>query len=870
MNELLSERLLGDLSDLAKTPLLITLLAKMYVEQNGLPASRLELYEKLVEQHLDLRRNAFERLPATRVAPLDLLSAVVAGLRAKTTSAQFSVESWNEVCDSVLLRYKVSNRDHRKAWAAALREQGGLLVNSGKDHLAFAHQSFGEFLAGRGLLLDRPSVVSEQIRKRIADPFWREALTLGLAWCARRQPEQDFREILTSLLQQDPQLRLVESGALLATEAFRAGAIVRPWALQMTAGTLASAWGALPSEERLRPLAQTYLAALRQLEQLRRGTVEEIALSWLAGQNAIAAANAAELCQKLEVVSDAIANAVFRAGSFDSRTTGFALHRALRRLVSLNPAQPPSVRGLRLRQYLLDDQAACAKLSAAPDLLRAVWTLYGGFKDNGAFDAWNSYRELQSRSMRGFVGSRDIPVRDTLAALTAKGASFSPGSIHRESPLTDFVIEALGQTDPVAWFRTACELFTGEERTAAPRTELWRTVGRTWSAADETRRCHLRGHAFAALLALDGWSPALHDRMQAACQDRQLSHVIDAALAVARQDLQEAAISQIQALENQLAAADRTDPVAFESAILSLLWIARELDLPIPNPHPLWASLTAQETGGRLGSLVAAWMAWHAVGGITPLDTGNSKHLADGIIYALAVTWDTCFSGAKSFPRGAFALNRLLALPAWCNRFSHANPQVVFENKEAVRHAARLLPIFRDQNRFLFYLAYYYLADTASQSGIDISAELEGLLRYVNANDIAELREFINLLRQISPAKTPADAPRKPAVHAADALAEALDRIIEPNSSSVWRASIDAFRAAREIGQASTKEQAAMLIWKASLVPAQLLVPLYDKLVTELIDWGRVAVKHPHIAADLLDLYGPAGSFAMRPSPTPT
>jgi|GEM_PF-6035831 len=845
LKDQLSARLLNDLSDLARTPLRITLLAKMYVERGGLPGSRLELYEKLVEQHLDLRRSAFQVLPELPLSSLDLLSEVVAGLRAKTTSPMFGIESWNDVCESVLQAHGVMNRNHRTAWASALREQGGLLVHSGTAHLAFAHQSFGEFLAGRGLFIGTPQQVIRQLDIRIADPFWREALTLGLAWCSRRQPENDFREILTALLKPDPQARLVESGALLATEAFRAAGAVRPWAIRIVAMTLASAWSALGPDERTRALALTYLEALGKLEQLRAGTVEEIALDWLGRQSAPAAANAAELCQQLHVVSDAIGNAVFRATDFEDRTTGFSLDRALRRLLSLNSERPPSVRGLRFRQFLLDNKDACGKLMASPALLRSVFVLYGGYRDEGAFEAWNRYRERHSGSIRGAVSADDGAICEALKAHMAKGASFSHVWIHRESRLTDLLIEALGHADPVGWFRTACDLLSGEQKAAGLKAELWRTVSRLWSAADKSGRSKLRVHALAALVALDGWSPELQDRINAACKDELVRNGLDAALTMAHQDLQEAVIRQFDAIENHLPSAGRADGPAFEAAVLSLLWIAQDLDLPVLSPRPLFERLSDQEKSGRIGSLVSAWMAWHAVSGVPPLDEGKSKHLAAGVIYALAVTWDKCFEGATAYPSGVFALNKLLLLPAWSNRFGHANPRLVFDEHDAIREAAMLLPIFRAQNRFLFYLALHHLLKNAGRSGNDIRSELAKYLNYVAPGDVAELLGFIQSLDGMSPAE--------PAEKKAVGLDFALDSVIEQPRAGVWEAGVNAFRVAREIGQANTRADAATLIRKASRVPMPILVPLFIKLVAELVDWGKLVPKYPAVACDLLD-----------------
>jgi hypothetical protein len=191
---------------LASNPLLITLIAMMFVEQEELPKERARLYNRAIvyllkewkegikfgsyaeEQLLQcLEEAAFDIHCSTKqtghIRKSDLISKLMNGVR--------SSEGWQWDKERFIMDM-VSN----------LQEPGGLLIEKTPDCVSFIHLSFQEFLAGCRLLKD-PKTAAESILERISDPRWKEPILLALGHASFTWPRKQFYGLLEHMLKRE-------------------------------------------------------------------------------------------------------------------------------------------------------------------------------------------------------------------------------------------------------------------------------------------------------------------------------------------------------------------------------------------------------------------------------------------------------------------------------------------------------------------------------------------------------------------------------------------------------------------------------------------------------------------------------------------
>ncbi|MEM6456699.1 MAG: SUMF1/EgtB/PvdO family nonheme iron enzyme, partial [Acidobacteriota bacterium] len=170
------------LRDLACNPMMLQLLCLMHWDQGRLPERRASLYQACIETLLQLWR---EEVHQTFDA--DAAQAVLEPL-AWHMQIEGAEELPRTAIETVIagpLRNRRQVLDYRPSgFLDAIRDQTGVLVSVGRDHFAFLHLSFQEFLAARHVrsqLVETPDLVRD-LAARFAVKGWREVvlLTLGL------------------------------------------------------------------------------------------------------------------------------------------------------------------------------------------------------------------------------------------------------------------------------------------------------------------------------------------------------------------------------------------------------------------------------------------------------------------------------------------------------------------------------------------------------------------------------------------------------------------------------------------------------------------------------------------------------------------
>jgi formylglycine-generating enzyme required for sulfatase activity/energy-coupling factor transporter ATP-binding protein EcfA2 len=216
--ERLSASLLGSittspkLTEMARTPLLLTMMALVLFNKGELPRDRPQLYERI----LDLLLGQWDKvregaslseaigLPdwdSTRFQPLlDQLSyqAHLAGSSTDGRGRLARGELYMALIDFFKAAQVPSPGDAALAWLDYVEQRSGLLAPDGADSYVFAHLTLQEHCAGRHIALNSENPVALAMSHR-ADDRWREPLFLG----AGLMPPAVLNSLLADLIDGD-------------------------------------------------------------------------------------------------------------------------------------------------------------------------------------------------------------------------------------------------------------------------------------------------------------------------------------------------------------------------------------------------------------------------------------------------------------------------------------------------------------------------------------------------------------------------------------------------------------------------------------------------------------------------------------------
>lgn len=174
----------NSVGELARTPLLATIIAIVHRAGVRLPEHRVELYEHmtrvLVERWNQLRSQQVDAPPPVRVADaIRLLGPVAHQLVARGIDAAVDEETLRSLLAKQLSLGAVRSLRSVDEAITTFRDSLGLLVEVGPGLFGFLHKTLGEFLAAHEL------VRTDELEKLLASseafaPRWREVILLGL------------------------------------------------------------------------------------------------------------------------------------------------------------------------------------------------------------------------------------------------------------------------------------------------------------------------------------------------------------------------------------------------------------------------------------------------------------------------------------------------------------------------------------------------------------------------------------------------------------------------------------------------------------------------------------------------------------------
>ncbi len=213
--------------ELATNPLLVTILATVYWRDGQLPDQRAGVYDRVVENLLEiwLKREECLKYQLTREELLAALEPLAADMQENaSTNGLISLGRIGELIEGPLAELRGLNPNHRSfrpvkdAFLETIRKHVGLLAEESAGNYKFFHRTFQEFLAARHLLADRPRA-AEKMRERLDDPLWREPLLLALGFAMLDWGPEQRSRLLADVLAADAHDTLIPRAALLLVTA---------------------------------------------------------------------------------------------------------------------------------------------------------------------------------------------------------------------------------------------------------------------------------------------------------------------------------------------------------------------------------------------------------------------------------------------------------------------------------------------------------------------------------------------------------------------------------------------------------------------------------------------------------------------------
>jgi hypothetical protein len=212
--------------ELATNPLLITILATVYWRDGQLPDQRAGIYDRVVENLVEVWLKREECKQLTREQLMAALEPLAADLQENASNnGLVSLTRIAEIIEGPLAYVSgiddPSDRRFREQLDGLLktiRKHVGLLAEQSAGNYAFFHRTFQEFLAARHLLA-RPATAAQRIGEKLDDPIWREPLLLALGFVTINWGRESQLKLLTEVLEIDRQDDLIPRATFLLTDA---------------------------------------------------------------------------------------------------------------------------------------------------------------------------------------------------------------------------------------------------------------------------------------------------------------------------------------------------------------------------------------------------------------------------------------------------------------------------------------------------------------------------------------------------------------------------------------------------------------------------------------------------------------------------
>lgn len=209
------------LAELARYPLLLTLMAQIHGKDGVLPDFRAELYErtvKLLLAHWDNRvvheESGSKTCVPGLVARLGISEQVLRqALERVALSAHERQQfeggenrcadiSYRDLRDDIANNLPGRSLDHAETAIAYIRDRAGLLHADANFNFSFPHRTFQEYLAATGIM--RQGAFYEDLRKKLRSSldWWREVFLLAAG--SRRDTPHNVYLLINALLPTDP------------------------------------------------------------------------------------------------------------------------------------------------------------------------------------------------------------------------------------------------------------------------------------------------------------------------------------------------------------------------------------------------------------------------------------------------------------------------------------------------------------------------------------------------------------------------------------------------------------------------------------------------------------------------------------------
>ena len=175
------------LPELASNPLLVTILAIVFLHNDRLPGARAELYERAVHNLLIIwvEREQCRSAGLSLELLLAVLPPLAAYMHTSCPNGQIGEGELGDILALEFSRVQQLDADDPKnqamidAFLSSVRESVGLIAEFTDGNHGFIHRTFEEYLAARHLVTDRRHAAQEIIR-RLDDPQWHEPIILAL------------------------------------------------------------------------------------------------------------------------------------------------------------------------------------------------------------------------------------------------------------------------------------------------------------------------------------------------------------------------------------------------------------------------------------------------------------------------------------------------------------------------------------------------------------------------------------------------------------------------------------------------------------------------------------------------------------------
>ena len=165
------------IADMAKNPLLVTMIATVHYCGSALPGRRVELYQKICDLLLGSRQKAKKiESPLTAEQNKSVLQVLALALMERKTR-EFNLERGRELIDEEL-KSVAGNSLTGAEFLQQIKEVSGLLVERELGVYEFAHLSFQEYLAAAQVKeLQQEQLLADNLQ----EPWWAETIRLYAA-----------------------------------------------------------------------------------------------------------------------------------------------------------------------------------------------------------------------------------------------------------------------------------------------------------------------------------------------------------------------------------------------------------------------------------------------------------------------------------------------------------------------------------------------------------------------------------------------------------------------------------------------------------------------------------------------------------------